>query len=425
MSEIVITLPTLHTEQVKAYKSITRFFALRCGRRWGKTAMMSTIAANEAIKGRYVGWFTPDYRIMAEAFHEMTEILQPLIKSSSKIDGIIRLKNGGKIEFWTLNNKRAGRSRKYHLAILDEIAFAGNDMSGIWAKAIRPTLLDFGGRAIAASTPNGDDPDNFFWQICNLPELGFTHYHAPTSTNPHLPVEEVVKLELENAPLVFRQEYQAEFVDWTGAAFFSPDSMTVNGFGVEPESHIDGVFAVMDTAVKSGQEHDATAIIYFATSKFMKHRLVILDYELVQIDGAFLENMMPAIYKKLEDHAVQFKARFGSLGVYIEDKASGSILIQKERSKGSKVHAIDSKLTAYGKDERAISVSSYVYQKQVMLSNYAHDKVINFKGLTRNHLITQVCGFRLGDKDAYKRADDLLDCFCYGIAIALGNYEGY
>jgi hypothetical protein len=32
--------------------------------------------------------------------------------------------------------------------------------------------------------------------------------------------------------------------------------------------------------------------------------------------------------------------------------------------------------------------------------------------------------FRIGDKDR-KREDDLLDMFCYGIALALGNNEGF
>ena len=54
----------------------------------------------------------------------------------------------------------------------------------------------------------------------------------------------------------------------------------------------------------------------------------------------------------------------------------------------------------------------------------AFSKVFLFKGATRNHLLAQVCGFRIGDPDQ-KRADDLLDTFCYGIAIGLGNAEGY
>jgi hypothetical protein len=34
-------------------------------------------------------------------------------------------------------------------------------------------------------------------------------------------------------------------------------------------------------------------------------------------------------------------------------------------------------------------------------------------------------GFRIGDKEAAKRADDLLDCFVYGVALSLGNAEGF
>ena len=38
--------------------------------------------------------------------------------------------------------------------------------------------------------------------------------------------------------------------------------------------------------------------------------------------------------------------------------------------------------------------------------------------------IEQVESFRIGDKDS-DREDDLLDTFCYGIAIARGNSEGF
>ena len=43
---------------------------------------------------------------------------------------------------------------------------------------------------------------------------------------------------------------------------------------------------------------------------------------------------------------------------------------------------------------------------------------------TKNHLMDQVESFRMGDKNN-KRDDDLLDAFCYGIAISLGNSDGF
>ncbi|MHA3054674.1 hypothetical protein [Acinetobacter sp. ANC 4633] len=68
-------------------------------------------------------------------------------------------------------------------------------------------------------------------------------------------------------------------------------------------------------------------------------------------------------------------------------------------------------------------MSGYVYRGDVKFSTYAHNKVINFKGQTRNHLISQVCGYRMGVKTPHGM--DLLDTFTYGVAIALGDANGW
>ena len=131
------------------------------------------------------------------------------------------------------------------------------------------------------------------------------------------------------------------------------------------------------------------------------------------------------MFQTLEHIAAKCGARFGSMGAHIEDKASGMVLIQQAGRRGWPAAAIDSRLTAVGKDERAISVSGYVFRHQVMLSRPAFEKVTNYKGTNRNHFIGQVTGFRIGDKDAAKRDDDLLDTFCYGVALALGDEGGF
>ena len=87
-------------------------------------------------------------------------------------------------------------------------------------------------------------------------------------------------------------------------------------------------------------------------------------------------------------------------------------------------HAIDSKLTAMGKDERAISVSGYVHRGWVKYTDRAFEKTVTYERHSRNHLLDQVESFRVGDRDS-DREDDLLDAFCYGIALALGNSEGF
>jgi hypothetical protein len=421
--EVHIDLQEPHADQIKAYSLRSRFFAIRCGRRWGKTALDINMAVDEVLDGHYVGWFAPEYKFIAEAYRELASVLDPIKKTASR-DGVFQAITGGRIDFWSLENEIAGRSRKYHLVIIDEGAFTKATMLDIWRKNIRPTLLDYKGSAIVSSNTNGIDADNFLWQICNQPEHGFTEYHAPTHNNPYLPADELEKLQAENHPLVYQQEYLAEFVDWSGVAFFALTSLTEDGKSVEAPPVIDAVFATIDSATKTGKDNDGTAVIYWATHKYgAKHVLTILDWDVQQIEGSLLEHWLPTVFQNLEALTKERKCRAGSLGAWIEDKASGMVLIQQAVRRGWPAQAIDSLLTSVGKSERAISVSGYVYRGMVKISPRAFDKVSNYKGTQRNHLLNQVLGFRIGEKEA--RDDDLLDCLTYGIAIALGDSAGF
>jgi hypothetical protein len=403
-----------------------RMTVIRCGRRWGKTDLDKSNAVETAIAGYPVGWFAPEYKFISEAYNELSDILEPVIVQSSKTEGVMRLLTGGRVDFWSLENERAGRSRKYKLAVIDEAAFTKPNMADVWQKSIRPTLLDLGGKCVVTSNTNGIEPNNFLYQICHDEKYGFAQFHATTADNPYMPAAEVAKLQADNHPLVYQQEYLAEFVDWSGAAFFSQDSLLVDKRPVPAPPTCSAVFAVIDSAVKTGKANDGTGVVYFAYVAYgAAYKLVILDYDVQQIEGALLETWLPTVFDNLEAFAKSCRAIKGSVGVWIEDKSSGMILLQQAQRRGKNVHAIDSKLTSVGKDERAISVSGYVYQGLVKLATGAFERVVGYKGTTRNHLLGQVVGFRVGDKDAAKRQDDLLDCFTYGIALALGDAGGF
>lgn len=442
--EIEVVLPTLHPGQVRAFDAYrrNRFTALRAGRRWGKTDFGKALACSTALRGYSVGWFAPSYKIEVEAYSEIVETLSPVKKASDKTAGVIRLITGGRIDFWSLENERAGRSRKYKLALIDEAAFAKRDtMKMIWEQSIKPTLLDEQGKAVAMSNTNGADSEQWFWQICQPgSDAGFFDFNAPTSDNPHLPlrmdgetdeehaarrIAALDALRRDNPPLVYQQEYLAEFVDWAGAAFFGKDALLDDGRPVEWPAYCDSVFAVIDTAVKTGRDNDGTAVVYFARSKFKGVPLVVLDWDIVQIEGALLETWLPNVFRRLEELARLAHAQAGSIGCWIEDAQSGSVLLQQALRRRMMVRAIESKLTSMGKDERAISVSGYVYRGMIKFCRHAYEKVLIYKGVSRNHLWGQVLNFRIGDKDAATRADDLLDCFTYGIALSLGDAQGF
>ena len=421
-----------------AYRA-TRRLAVRCGRRWGKTDFGKVIACDRAMKGHPVGWFAPDYKVMSEAYNEIVDVLLPAKRSSSKMEGVIRTRTGGRIDFWTLENDRAGRSRKYKDALIDEGAFTKPNMMAVWEQSIEPTLLDLGGRCVVMSNANGVAPDNFFHQICTDPRFGFTEYHAPSEQNPYVPARRpgeadedwlarraatFAALKARSHPLVYRQEYGAEFVDFSGVAFFSRANLLDGDRPVAWPAGCDSVFAVIDSAVKSGKEHDGTAVSYWAYSSFGTHRLTCLDWDIVSIDGAMLEAWVPSVFARLEELARACRARFGVQAVWIEDAQSGSILLQQCALRGLDAQALPAVLTAAGKDARAINASGPVHRGEVKISDFAHDKVVEFKGQARNHFMTQVFGFRVGDKQAATRADDLLDTFTYAVAVALGDSGG-
>ena len=442
------SLPQLHAGQADAYWALQphRLKVLRCGRRFGKTEFAKTWIVQGLLQGYECAWLAPQHMIWSEVYTDLASLLRPLLDTSSKTAAVMRMTTGGRLDFWTLENAIAGRGRRYHRIVIDEAAFAKDgdnrtdgSMMELFEKSIKPTLYDYGGEVLITSNSAGKNPDNFFYNICTDAQYGFHEYHATTMDNPTLPKrlrsesvadwnERRLKFQADlikdNDPLVYAQEYLAEFVDWAGVAFFARERLLRDGQPLPYPRLCDSVFAVIDTASKTGTENDATAVTFFANDSIGPVPLYILDWDTTQIEGALLETWLPIVFQRLEELARICGARYGSVGAFIEDKNSGTILLQQATRRGWQALAIDSKLTAMGKDERAISVSGYVYQGKVKYTDYAFNKITTYKRRSRNHLVDQIENFRVGDKDN-KREDDLLDTFCYGIALSLGNNEGF
>jgi hypothetical protein len=443
-----ISLGQLHFGQSMAHWALQphRFKALRCGRRFGKTEFAKTWIAQGLLQGEECGWFAPQHMTWTEVYLDLAQMLRPIVDASSRAPPVIRLSNGGRIDFWSLENPIAGRGRRYRRIVIDEAAFtkdgdnrSDDSMTAHWEKGIKPTLFDYGGEALVCSNSAGRNPDNFFYNICTDRQYGFHEFHATTLDNPLLPKRarnESLEdwnarrarfhedLRNDNDPLVYAQEYLAEFVDWSGVAFFSREKLLVENQPLPLPARCDAVFAVIDTASKTGTDNDATAVTFFAVNRIGRTLLLILDWDVTQIEGAMLETWLPQVFARLEELARLCRARRGSIGAFIEDKNSGTILLQQALRRQMPAHAIDSKLTAMGKDERAISVSGYVHRELVKYTEPAFEKTVIYKRRSRNHLLDQVESFRIGDRES-DREDDLLDTFCYGIALALGNSDGF
>jgi hypothetical protein len=78
----VITLPeaALHPSQLEALDLIRqhRRVALVCGRRWGKSTILITLAVDAALSGKRVGMFAPTRTLMSPLLMEIARALRPI-----------------------------------------------------------------------------------------------------------------------------------------------------------------------------------------------------------------------------------------------------------------------------------------------------------------------------------------------------------
>jgi hypothetical protein len=420
---IVLPESGLHTSQREALNVVqaNRFTALRCGRRYGKSALAVALAVDGAALGQSVGVFAPTYKLSQPTFAAIANALAPIGASANRSAGIVQVPGGGNVDVWTLDRALAGRGRRYHLAIIDEAAFGGVDLLDIWRASIQPTLLDYRGKAVVASTPHGADETNFFWQVCHQTDLGFAQFHAPTSANPFMPADELARLEREHHPLIFRQEFLAEFVDLSGVSLFSVEKLLEDGQPVDLRRS-DALFAVIDSGMKGGVEHDGSAALYLAVDlTVLPPRLLLVDWEIVSLGAGDLDQWLIGVHARLIALTSRLRPRGGSYGIFIEEMAMGEMLLAKAPGSGIRARPIDTALVSRGKDLRALAAEPHVSAGRVKTTREAYNKTSNYRGVTRNQLLAQLSSFRVGDKAAYKRVDDLLDCTTFAILLAFGD----
>ena len=302
-----VVLPDIppHPSQIEALTLIAanRRVVLVCGRRWGKTSLLTMLAVNGALAGRSVGVFCPTYKFLGPLFEPIVSALRALPGVRvNRMLGEVRLLGGGAIDFWSLDyTARAGRGRRYHLALIDESAHDEGRLADSFPASIAPALLDFNGSVVTASTPNG--LDGWFHDIVHDQRHGFAVFHAPTSANPFLPVEAIAALRAElPRPEVALQELDAQFVDTGGATIFPLAALLIDG-----EPHPDDFpcqaigLAIDSNSGKGGPDRDGCAAVIFAVTmpglargSLEGARVVLLDWDIQSLAQGGVGAVAPA-----------------------------------------------------------------------------------------------------------------------------------
>jgi hypothetical protein len=429
--------PYLHSGHVEALRLVKqhRFAVMRCGRRFGKSALILALAIDAMLLGRDVGIFTPIYALSSPLVAALASILGAVAErvSRSGLPRSITLPGGGSAELWSLENQYVGRSRRYDFVAIDEAAHVQHaemsDMSLIFDAAIAPTLLDRKGSVLVASTPSGADEQQWFWRINNIRELGFEVFHAPTSANPFMPADEIERLRVSHHPLVFSQEFMGEFVDLSGTGLFDINKMLVDGVPIDiPDlaAHFenenayqlpklfDRVFMTIDCTMKGGVEGDASAFLIVAENQHytaLPRGLIVLDWFTSEAGEGDLDQDFKFVVGQYVKYAR--RARYGARGIFIEDVGLGSHLVRAYADFGTDV--FDPGWVALGKGPKVMASLPYVNRGEIKLTRTAYEKRTSLKNTLSNHLRVQLMIFRMNDKKMKTRADDLVDVFTMAV----------
>lgn len=219
MATITIRLSRPHPRQAEILASPARFRVLACGRRWGKTEYGKHRLNRPLLDGKPVGWFAPSYKYLGEVWRDFRRTYRAVIRVANKTERRIELVTGGSIEFWSLEDEDAGRSRKYAHVIVDEAAMCRR-LEAAWNGAIRPTLTDFRGGADFLSTPKGHDWFSKAWSWGNDPlEPDWASWHLPTVSNPYIDPSEVEAARRRMPERLYEQEFLARFLENAGGVF--------------------------------------------------------------------------------------------------------------------------------------------------------------------------------------------------------------
>ena len=216
---------TPHQSQRKVIEEIltsdSKFHIATIGRQWGKSLMGMNLALYWMINEGpcKVLWVSPVYSQSSKVHKELYSAIAQsgLVKSNNFSDNRIELKNGSEIVFRSAERYDNIRGLTMDYGIIDEAAFMKDDA---WKEAIRPVFAVRGKKVLFISTPKGK---NWFHELYQLGQSAdhkrYKSYTGSSYETPFISKEEIEDAKRTIPEQVFKQEYEAKFIDSGGEVF--------------------------------------------------------------------------------------------------------------------------------------------------------------------------------------------------------------
>jgi len=222
-------------DQELVFNSKTKLNTVPSTRRSGKTTGIKYYSVLNAASGEQIAIVYPTYDECKEIFLSIQNAVVDLaaINGIDKGALIIRLRTGGTIRFFSYEAFSRIRGKKFHKVYCDEFQECKIEEGQFFA-ALLPTLADFRGQAFFFGTPKKNTLIHTF-SLKKEPE--WRHFQMQAVNNPFISPEEIELQRKILPPMVFAQEWLAEFVDFSGSMWlyeFKKDIHLQSGLEITP-----------------------------------------------------------------------------------------------------------------------------------------------------------------------------------------------
>lgn len=283
------TCPSCGAKGVRAFDRLT----IIAGRRFGKTRIGAIAGAEEACFPNTIGWACAPtnpklHRYVIPAFQQL--IPKNWVQSWSTEFNDLRLKNGALIHFQTLEDPDQGRGQGLDWLWIDEVC----ELSKKHWEVIRPSLA---GDTVAFFTTSPRGYDWVYDELFHPAEEGMPGFwgclaKTRESANPRISDEFLAREKLMMSEAMFRQEYEADFVTFTGSIYGAQfnDSHILRGDDtvrtiIPGWPSLEGLPVLV--GIDTGADHPFGAVKLVSTEKGM---VVVAEY--LDRDKTFVEHAM-------------------------------------------------------------------------------------------------------------------------------------
>jgi len=208
--------------QYEVFDNSERFRVVVAGRRFGKTYLSISELIDVAVpnEGSHCWYVAPTYKAAKEIAWDMliARIPPEWVRKSNETALTLTLINGSTISLKGAEKPDNLRGRSLDFVVLDEFA----DMRPeAWYEVIRPSLSDRQGSALFIGTPKGR---NHFYDLWTKGTDGNTDWQAfqySTIDGGQVAAEEIEAAKRDLDERTFNQEYNAQFVNYSGIIYYN------------------------------------------------------------------------------------------------------------------------------------------------------------------------------------------------------------